>query len=150
MQTFLPYPDFRESAKVLDYRRLGKQRVEAMQILNTIITNKKAWSHHPAVLMWRSHTEALGYYMNCMIDEWKARGYNNTMDHYPLGNPYSDPSMPWWMGYPDFHKAHQSNLLRKDPKFYGSVFYGVPNDLPYIWPVSYDPKTGIHTRSFSW
>ena len=34
MQTFLPYESFRESAKVLDWRRLGKQRVEGMQIIN--------------------------------------------------------------------------------------------------------------------
>ena len=28
MQTFLPYKDFGKTAKCLDYRRLGKQRVE--------------------------------------------------------------------------------------------------------------------------
>ena len=36
MQTFLPYKSFEESAKVLDWRRLGKQRVEGMQIINAI------------------------------------------------------------------------------------------------------------------
>ena len=33
MQTFLPYSSFTESAKILDWRRLGKQRVEGMQII---------------------------------------------------------------------------------------------------------------------
>ena len=33
MQTFLPYPDFARSAAVLDRQRLGKQRVEVLQIL---------------------------------------------------------------------------------------------------------------------
>ncbi|MDQ1681515.1 MAG: hypothetical protein QOH99_56, partial [Frankiaceae bacterium] len=33
MQTFLPYADFGASARVLDDRRLGKQRVETLQIL---------------------------------------------------------------------------------------------------------------------
>ena len=33
MQTFLPYPDFARSARCLDNRRLGKQRVESYQIL---------------------------------------------------------------------------------------------------------------------
>jgi hypothetical protein len=28
MQTFLPYKSFEESASVLDWRRLGKQRVD--------------------------------------------------------------------------------------------------------------------------
>jgi hypothetical protein len=36
MQTFLPYNDFVKSARVLDYKRLGKQRVEGMQIINAI------------------------------------------------------------------------------------------------------------------
>ena len=33
MITFLPYPDFQKSAQVLDRQRLGKQRLEAKQIL---------------------------------------------------------------------------------------------------------------------
>lgn len=33
MQTFLPYPDLLKSVQCLDNKRLGKQRVEAMQIL---------------------------------------------------------------------------------------------------------------------
>ena len=36
MQTFLPYESFKQSARVLDWRRLGKQRVEGMQIINAI------------------------------------------------------------------------------------------------------------------
>lgn len=36
MQTFLPYSDFTKSAQCLDNRRLGKQRVECLQILQTI------------------------------------------------------------------------------------------------------------------
>ena len=36
MQTFLPYPDFAESAKVLDNKRLGKQRVECLQIMKAL------------------------------------------------------------------------------------------------------------------
>ena len=36
MQTFLPYPDFQISASVLDYRRLGKQRVECKQLLTAL------------------------------------------------------------------------------------------------------------------
>ena len=39
MQTFLPYDNFEESASVLDWKRLGKQRVEAMQIVNAGYNN---------------------------------------------------------------------------------------------------------------
>ena len=31
MQTFLPYSNFKKSAKCLDRQRLGKQRVEALK-----------------------------------------------------------------------------------------------------------------------
>ena len=33
MQTFLPYPEFARTAGCLDMRRLGQQRVEALQVL---------------------------------------------------------------------------------------------------------------------
>ena len=36
MHTFLPSSDFSESALMLDYKRLGKQRVEGMQLLNAM------------------------------------------------------------------------------------------------------------------
>ncbi len=36
MQTFLPYTDFKQSARCLDYKRLGKQRLEARTILNIL------------------------------------------------------------------------------------------------------------------
>jgi hypothetical protein len=82
MQTFLPVPDFKQSAKLLDYRRLGKQRVEAYQILNVLQSKpgtKMGWANHPAVKMWQNHSEALTLYMNECIMEWQARGYKNTM-----------------------------------------------------------------------
>ena len=63
MQTFLPYPDFNKSIQALEYRRLGKQRVEAYQILRTIKTGG-GWSHHPTVKMWRGHINALKLYHN--------------------------------------------------------------------------------------
>ena len=37
MQTFLPYSDINESLRVLDDKRLGKQRVESLQIINAIM-----------------------------------------------------------------------------------------------------------------
>src|SRR4029450_2243860 len=48
LQTFLPYPDFAASAQALDQRRLGKQRVEALQVLRGLTTPGNGWGHHPA------------------------------------------------------------------------------------------------------
>jgi hypothetical protein len=42
IQTFLPYPDFEESAAVLDMKRLGKQRVENLQIIQVLTGTKVA------------------------------------------------------------------------------------------------------------
>jgi hypothetical protein len=60
LQTFLPYLDFVACARVLDSRRLGKQRVEALQILRALLVPEYGWRHHPAVLMWKGYPEALG------------------------------------------------------------------------------------------
>jgi hypothetical protein len=133
MQTFLPYTDFVDTARCLDWRRLGKQRVEAMQILNILTgkTNKPGWRNHPAVLMWKGHEAALAQYMNIMIIEWVRRGYKNTMQKVDLGNAYPPP----WSLDEKFLSSHRSNLLRKDPVYYGKFGWTEPLDLEYVWPV---------------
>jgi len=130
VQTFLPYPNFKESALVLDRARLGKQRVEANQILNAIKDPHNGWRHHPAVKMWRGYENALCLYRNTMIQEWIRRGYVNNM---PLLF-FDAVQNPWWLGLEEFHASHRSNLLRKDPKFYGQYGWLEPSDLPYFWP----------------
>lgn len=134
MQTFLPFPDHKASAQVLDYRRLGKQRVEAKQILDALEPDSTSrWRNHPAVLMWKGYTAQLKSYYHHMLDEWQRRGYKNTMSRYPVIWAEKVDIPPWW-GDPEFHRSHQSNLLRKDPVYYAPHFPGVPDNLPYIWP----------------
>ena len=138
MQTFLPYPDFVASVKALDYRRLGKQRVEAMQLVNS--TNKLAanpnakvgWANHPARTMWRGYLPALKLYHNVCIQEWIERGYNNTMKYYDLPD---DIQMPDWIGDDRVHASHRSNLLRKDPDYYAVHGWTEPDNIEYFWPV---------------
>jgi len=130
MQTFLPYPDFKASAEALDYKRLGKQRVETLQILNALNGKPSGWANHPAVRMWRGFEEALSNYGYCMVQEWVKRGYKNSMEFAFTANP----KMPPWMGNENFHASHRSNLLRKDPIFYGQYGWVENADLPYLWP----------------
>src|SRR3546814_17358736 len=85
MQTFLPYPDFRRSLECLDTRRLGKQRVEAMQLLNAAQRTTGGWIRHPAQLMWAGHEEALRLYHNLAIEVWAVRGFRNTMTLFGIG-----------------------------------------------------------------
>ncbi len=130
MQTFLPYPDFKKSAECLDWRRLGKQRIEAMQILRALENHNYGWQNHPAVNMWRGFEAMLAVYHNTIIEEWITRGYRNTMK---LIVPDIAPISPSWLGNPDFHAAHRSNLLRKDPNHYGQFGWTESDNLPYIW-----------------
>ncbi len=132
VQTFLPYPDFRASARALDDRRLGKQRSEALTILRVLSGKVRGWRHHPAVLMWRGYEKALKLYLNAVIAEWERRGFQNRI---PLAKVKGRVKYPPWLGDERFHACHRSNLLRKDPAFYGRYGWKEPADLAYIWPV---------------
>jgi hypothetical protein len=149
MQTFLPVPDFEESARLLDTARLGKQRVETLQVLRALELPDYGWANHPVVTMWRGRTPALVAYGLAMVRVWRERGFADTThdqiaEFAPdvVGLPQqalaSAGRLPSWLGDEGFHRAHRSNLLAKDPEFYRSVFverFGPePDDLPYVWP----------------
>lgn len=141
MQTFLPYPSFAESAAALDPLRLGKQRVETLQLLRANTVPDYGWRHHPAAKMWAGRLPALVAYGLAMTDAWTALGRADTVRHQLLafapevdGVPQERLEMPRWLGDEDFHLSHRSNLVRKDPEFYRPRFGDVPDDLPYIWP----------------
>lgn len=148
MQTFLPYPDFHQSAMILDRRRLCKQRVEAMQLINAINAIKKndlyiidkngrrrkrGWLSHPATLIWFNYKEALKLYHNVMIKEWISQGYVNNMKLYKIDQ--KKLVLPHWLGDKKFHDSHKSNLLRKDKSFYSENNWDVPDNLEYFWPI---------------
>jgi hypothetical protein len=132
MQTFLPDPSFALTAKYLDNRRLGKQRVEAWQIFWVLSGHVSSWKSHPVMRMWQGYENALLLYYNTMLEEWARRGYRNII--LQPRDIAGAVVMPPWLGNKDFHLSHQSNLVRKLPSHYGSLFPGVPNNLPYIWP----------------
>jgi hypothetical protein len=130
MQTFLPYPDFHETASVLDYRRLGKQRVEAQQIIKALEDDNYGWKNHPIVKMWQGYKNALLLYKNAMIKEWVKRGYRNNMDIIEINGPINYPA---WLGNERLHASHRSNLLRKDYKYYSQFNWKEKPGSAYIW-----------------
>ncbi len=142
MQTFLPYEDFQRCAEVLDSPRLGKQRVETLQILRALVVPDYGWQSHPVTRMWMGYVPALTLYGLAMTDAWVQRGYADTVrDQLVEFAPAAELSrtpMPPWLGNPELHKSHRSNLLSKEPEFYGDLFPGTPPDLPYLWP---EPQT---------
>ena len=133
MQTFLPLPDFTESAKVLDWRRLGNQRVEVKQLLNAIVYDG-GWRNHPAAKMWKGHAGSLCLYGIEICTEWRRRGYRDTLLPYFTSLDLEGTDPPFWVGMDAFHAAHRSNLLRKDPVWYGKFGWTEPPDLEYVWP----------------
>lgn len=152
MQTFLPATTYTESASILDNKRLGKQRVESLQILQ-IIGRKQGWLdnpnnlkgfwNHPAVKMWEENPYALKTYTIIICHEWRTRKFKDTVEEkiHNLSVPPSDDIYPSWFTPLSNHflrivLSHQSNLVRKDAAYYAPKFApDLPNNLPYHWPI---------------
>ena len=137
MQTFLPYPSFPRSAHVLDNKRLGKQRSEVLIILRALNDPSYGWQNHPAVRMWRGYDQALVEYGVIICMEWRQRGFKDQTAEKiaAFGDETKSVIYPPWIGDVFFHRAHQSNLLRKDKAHYDQFFVRVPENLPYLWPI---------------
>jgi hypothetical protein len=149
MQTFLPYADFERSARALDVRRLGKQRVEVIQIVRALTRPGYGWANHPAVLMWKGYEPALGRYGLTCCRVWSELGFTDScadtiahdLSHAGFdGIPGQDQlartgALPPWLGEEEFHLSHQSVLRSKLPEHYAALFPDAPDGLPYRWPV---------------
>jgi hypothetical protein len=160
VQTFLPYPDFERSARTLDPKRLGKQRVETIQVVRALTRPGYGWANHPAVLMWRGFEEALGRYGFACCEAWTELGFGDTCDltiatdlrEAGVDTVRTQPeladaaALPPWLGDEAVHRSHQSSLVRKDAEHYGPLFPDVPDDLPYVWPVRSEAVVAAERR----
>lgn len=143
MQTFLPYSNFKMSANCLDNKRLGKQRVEAYQILKILLGEQEsqAWKNHPAVKMWKGHEKWLYDYIVEICSAWKQKGFKDTVyvKSTDLINRHKDlieiSSYPEFINNKEFLSSHQSNLLRKNSEFYSQFGWKVKENLEYVWPI---------------
>jgi pyrimidine dimer DNA glycosylase len=149
VQTFLPYPDFAASAAALDDRRLGKQRVEALQILRALTWTTYGWKRHPAVRMWAGYPDGVAAYGIAVCAEWTSRGRPDTCaatigtDLAAAGRPAPRTQaelarrgeLPEWLGDERVHRSHRAALVRKDPAYYGSLFPDADPEEGYFWPV---------------
>lgn len=147
MQTFLPDPGFSRSARLLDDRRLGKQRVETFQILRALIWPSYGWKNHPAVVMWRGFTPALVAYGVATCREWAARGHAEALEAQLLeftGGIRPDVDglrrtgdLPPWLGDDAVHASHRRALANKGPDLYPVEWRGPTG---YVWPGSTYPR----------
>lgn len=134
MQTFVPLPDIQQSMRVLDRQRLGKQRVEALQIWTALHDPSYGWQRHPAVLMWRGYEDALASYHNLAIQEWTRRGYKNNMPLLVV----ADESLlfPEWWGGP-IHASQRAALKAKNPSWYEQFGWAEEAVIDYWWPTKH-------------
>jgi hypothetical protein len=156
MITFLPTPDFAQSAAMLDSKRLGNQRVEARMILRWL-RDPGAYPRHQNAgytIMWRGYEGALCLYYNACCEEWARRGGRNV-----VCQPEAIPShgggggggggagllLPPWLGDEAFHRTHRSALLHKLPGHYEKFGWGEEIPFPevnYLWPRPVEGRTG--------
>jgi len=137
MQTFLTTRNLVENARCLDWRRLGKQRVEAKQIIDALDgKNSGGWVNHPAVLMWDGCQALLEYYFNVIAAEWKRRGYQHNMGWM---EPRGKPVEPKWMELhgEKLYSSHRAALLYKAPEHYTQFGWTETPALDYWWPTEH-------------
>lgn len=136
MQTFVPYRRPSQSARALDVKRLGKQRVECKQIV-IALTEGRGWIHHPATKMWTGYVPALCWYAKAMCAEFARRGHNDNLYEFFDGFAAGEVVIaPPWLGDADVAASHRSNLVHKEPDWY--TFKVPALRVPYLWPVVAD------------
>lgn len=163
MQTFMPLPGLRASARALDPLRLGKQRLEGLQILEILsgvrwdplverynLEKREGYASHPAVRMWRGFDAFLVKYVREIIREHVSRGGDDRLSPRlerwfgalaPADLPVPKPR---WFGDEAFHANHRAVLLAKDPAWYSwqgwedepATRDPATGRWPYVWPES--------------
>jgi hypothetical protein len=153
MQTFLLSDNHTLTAQLLDYKRLGKQRLECTQLMDVLLRKagllndgKTGWNNHVAIDYWydeknkQNYLPALILYTDVMIAEWVKRGYNNTLEinkwktlvkiHPNLFN-FGLP--PWTTNSEKIIESHRARVLQKDENFYFAKFVEFDISVPENW-----------------
>jgi hypothetical protein len=168
MQTFLPFTSYYLSARHLDRKRLGKQRVECIQIAKAIVDPSYGWRNHLATRMWMDDPRALYLYTRFVVEAWIGRGYRDggTIgkmedilgdliyhgDVYPawlLDSAYTVPRVYWQgakgpLNDSPICASHRAALLFKDPDHYGQFGWPERPAINYVWPT--EPETYHHVE----
>lgn len=151
MQTFLLHTDHHITAKLLDYKRLGKQRLECTQLMDVLLRKanllqdgKTGWNNHVAVEYWYTAIKnCLPYlilYTDIMIEEWINRGYKNTIDTTKYkeiisknANLFRFDESIWRTYENDVIVSHRARVLQKDFDYYSKIFKENNISIPENW-----------------
>lgn len=131
MQTFILSPDALSyfPYQDLDRLRLGKQRVEAKQILIANLhledPDKTPFydrvRKHPVARAWNGFSHSLAVYGLAICSVWLSRGYKDTTHIFFKEVTQScvnvSSASPWWIK-PQVVKFYRALLYAKAPKLY--------------------------------
>jgi len=157
LQTFLPYLDYSKCAAVLDRSRLGKQRLEARQILSANLRGPGAgWYNHPVTKAWRGYELDLAHYGMKVCAEWAGRGYRDEQYEVfldvaeKLSSDGAERVKPPWL-VPALCSCHRAALLGKDFAHYSQFGWSERPTKGYEFPPpngstgeAHCPRDGFH------
>lgn len=115
---YMPYPDFRRSAKCLSDAHLREQRNSIREAIRTL-TVPRSGPEHDWIGEWRGHVSQLLELCEATLQERRRRGADERgvtpwmLDHgdYP----------PDWLGNAYRHDQDKRRLLHLDPAHYGKM-----------------------------
>jgi hypothetical protein len=142
MQVFMPDPSIPLSPTYLDTKRLGNQ---IWREAKTLISG--GWPNHPAAKIWRDYRGALARYCLAGLHElrhnrgrpyprWEEFFVEILWDEMRKENVDHADNLPRppIIGYAPYHAAMRSQLLTKDPEWYGQFGWTEePGALTYVW-----------------
>ena len=153
LQTWLPYPSFRESAVVLSDSHLQQQRLHVLELLEKFHTVEHSelpdgYGRHvftessPIMRMWKGYEVQLAEYGLEVCEEHAVRTrredplYGKIFFHLEAAiGEGVDMGKPNWWGNADFHHGHQTALFVRDKRHYNQHFK-VDFQAQLIWPAS--------------
>jgi len=124
MQTYLPYPSVQHSVQCLETSDLLDQASVTFSILSG------RGRTLPAARMWKGYSQALNLYHNEVVREYVRRTGSSDYPTFQVG----EVTLPPWFGSPSIHASHRSNLLRKNPDWYGQFGWSESPNLEFVWP----------------
>lgn len=156
MQTWLPVPNFKDSARSLTGEDLRTQRLQVLQLIeefhqipreDTKLPSSYTRGHldedsHVYKMWYGYELQLIEYGVTCCEELAVRMGksdpiYDKLAMHYDWAETEEAPfSKPNWFGDVDFHISHQAALVRINKRHYSQFFKVVDTTVPLVWPES--------------
>lgn len=149
MLVFLPYPNMRLSAHVLDSITLGEQLYASLSILRILAAKNQGTGgvhrYTMSTRIWREYHTALLRMVNCVLSEMANRGYEAPLEYLASAKEMKKQRLPesWlteefyipeWMGYESMHASHRAMLKNRNNYWYSQFGWDEPAVASLIWP----------------